>query len=107
MDRAVDYIRYFDPHFNWNIVEEMEQNILTKKGRVMPPLLQISLDEAKKEGWKLGQVDGIKKGRQEGMQQGMQQVALNMLKEKTGMSLICKVTGLSEAEINKLKNSDS
>ena len=46
--------------------------------------------------------------RQEGIQQGMQkerqQVVLSMLKEKADMAFICKVTGLSEEEIKKLKN---
>ena len=45
--------------------------------------------------------------RQEGLQQGLQQrdkVVLNMLKEKADMAFICKVTGLSEEEIKKLKN---
>ena len=44
------------------------------------------------------------KGRWEGRQEGRQEVALNMLKSRLDTSLICKVTGLSEKEINKLKN---
>ena len=47
---------------------------------------------------------GMKKGMQQGMQQKQQQVALNMLKEKADLSFICKVTGLSQEEIKKLKN---
>ena len=43
-------------------------------------------------------------GRQEGMQQKQQQVVLNMLREKADMGFICKVTGLPEEEIKKLKN---
>ena len=39
-----------------------------------------------------------------GRQEGMQQVALSMLKEKADLSFICKVTGLSEKELKKLKN---
>ena len=42
-------------------------------------------------------------GRQEGLQQ-RDKVVLNMLKEKVDMAFICKVTGLSEKEIKKLKN---
>ena len=37
-------------------------------------------------------------------EQGRQAVILNMLKEKLDLSVISKVTGLSEEEINKLKN---
>ena len=91
VDRAVDYIRYFDPHFSWHIVEEMEQNISTKEGRVMPPL-QYSLDEAQKKG--------ILKGRQE----GRQEVALNLLSAGLDLEAVSKYTGLSEEEIRKLKN---
>ena len=123
VDRAVDYIRRFDPHFSWEIVKEVDQTIKEKEGRVMPPL-QISLDEAQEKGWKLGQVDGRKKGRQEGLQEGMQQgmqqgrqegmqqgmqqgrqeVALNFLSAGLDLETVSKCTGLSEEEIKKLKN---
>ena len=45
------------------------------------------------------------KGRWEGRQARDKEVVLNMLKEKTDISFISKVTGLSEKEIKKLKNS--
>ena len=99
VDRAVDYIRRFDPHFSWEIVKEVDQTIKEKEGRVMPPL-QISLDEAMEKGVK----KGWHKGHKEGMQQGMQQVVLNMLKKQADMAFISEVTGLSMEEINKLKN---
>ena len=62
-------------------------------------------EEARQEGWQKGQQDGIQKGMQQGMQQERQQVASNMLKEKADLSFICKVTGLSEEKLKKLKNS--
>ena len=121
--RAVDYVRQYDPTFTWKIVREIEQTTVKKEERVMAPLLQYSLDEAREEGLKKGRLEGIEKGRQEGiqkgmqkgrlegmqkgrlegMQKGMQAVALNMLKEKADLSFISKMTGLSEAEIEKLK----
>ena len=45
------------------------------------------------------------KGRWEGERKGRREVVLNMLKEKADISFISKVTGLSEKEIQKLKNS--
>ena len=122
VDRAVDYIRRFDPHFSWEIVKEVDQTIKEKEGRVMPPL-QISLDEAQEKGWKLGQVDGRKKGRQEGLQEGMQQgmqqgrqegmqqgmqqgrqeVALNFLSAGLDLETVSKCTGLSEEEIKNIQ----
>ena len=97
--RAVDYVRQYDPTFTWKIVREIEQTTVKKEERVMAPLLQYSLDEAREEGLKKGRQEGIQKG----MQKGMQAVALNMLKEKADLSFISKMTGLSEAEIEKLK----
>ena len=51
--------------------------------------------------------EGRQKGRKEGIQTGIrkrnEQVVLNMLKEKADLNFICKVTGLSEKEIKKLK----
>ena len=42
--------------------------------------------------------------REKGRWEGRQEVVLNMLKEKINVSVISKVTGLSEKEIKKLKN---
>ena len=52
-----------------------------------------------------GRVEGIQKGRKEGIQKGRQEVILNMLKKKADIAFIAQVTGLSEKEIKKLKNS--
>ena len=48
---------------------------------------------------------GIEKGMQVGMRAGRNEVISNMLKEKLDVALISQVTGLSEKEIKKLKNS--
>ena len=55
-----------------------------------------ALEIIKEKGRWEGERKGIKKGRQ--------QVVLNMLKENMNISLISKVTGVSEKEIKKLKN---
>ena len=57
-------------------------------------------DHIREQGIQVGIRKGIRKGRQE----GRQEVVLNMLKEKTQVSFISKVTGLSKDEIKKLKN---
>ena len=56
--------------------------------------------EAKLEGWQ----KGIQEGRQEGWEKRNREVVLNMLQNKLDIPFICKVTGLSEKEIKKLKN---
>ena len=62
---------------------------------------EVARREAQREWWQKGQQDGI----QQGMQQERQQVVLNMLKKQADMAFISEVTGLSEEEIKKLKNS--
>ncbi len=63
-----------------------------KKGGFMDIREEIR-QKARMEGW------------QKGQQEGVQKVVLNMLKSRLDTSLICKVTGLSQEEIQKLKNS--
>ncbi len=51
-----------------------------------------------------GMEKGMQKGMEKGRAEGMEEVALNMLKSNFKLSVISKITGLSEAEIEKLKN---
>ncbi len=77
----------------WEKVEKLliEAGVLTQGG-TMQDVLEIVEEKGR---WK-GQREGLKKGRQE--------IILNMLKEKINVSVISKVTGLSEKAIRKLKN---
>ncbi len=107
--KAVDYVRHYSPGFSWRILSEIEVRAIDKEEeRVMPPL-QISLDEERSKGLKQGRLEGLQKGRQEGLQKGLQkgqqELILKMLKAKADLSFISKVTGLSEQELKKLKNS--
>ena len=94
---AVNYIRQFDPRFNWEIIAEIENKVLKdKKEEAMPTLLEGAL--------KLEKEEARKKGLQEGRQERDRQVILNMLKENADINFISKVTGLSSEEIQKLKS---
>ncbi len=116
--RAVDYIRRYDPAFNWDIVKEIEQATVKEEGRIMMPLLQSSYDKAREEGMQQGIEKGLKKGRQEGHLEGMQQgiekglkkgqkqLIAKLLKSDVDLQVLCKGTGLSEEEIKKLNNGD-
>ena len=53
-----------------------------------------------KEGHDKGRIEG----RAEGQTKEKKQIAQNMLKEGMAVSLICKMTGLDEQEILKLKD---
>jgi predicted transposase/invertase (TIGR01784 family) len=54
------------------------------------------------EGRKEGLVEGRKEGLVEGRKEGAIRIAQNMKQEGLPVSLITKMTGLSEEEINKL-----
>ena len=53
---------------------------------------------------KEGHDKGRAEGRAEGQNKEKKQIAQNMLKEGMAVSLICKMTGLDEQEILKLKD---
>ena len=52
-----------------------------------------------------GHAEGMKKGMKEGRQARDKDIVLSMLKEKSDINFISKVTGLSEQKIKKLKKS--
>ena len=103
--RVVSIIRYLSKNTKldlkeWKEAESLlvEEGILTKGGY---------MDAIERERWESrqeGRQEGIQEGLEKGLQTGRQAVILNMLKEKLDLSVISKVTGLSEEEINKLKN---
>ena len=92
--RAVDYIRRYDPAFNWEIVKEIEQATVKEEGRIMMPLLKSSYDEARQQGM------------QQGRQEGQKELITKLLKTGVDLHVLCKGTGLSEEEIKKLKSGD-
>ena len=65
---------------------------------------QEGLAQGMEKGLAEGMEKGMEKGRQEGRTERDKEVILNMLKEKTDINFISKVTGLSIEEIKKLKN---
>ena len=83
--------------------ESIEEGILNKGGYM--DIREDMKQEAKMEGIQEGIRRGKKEGRQEGRQEGRREVILNMLKKRFDISIISEVTGLSEEEIDKIKNS--
>ena len=82
----------------WEKAEKLliEAGVL-KQGGLMQDVREIIKEKGRWEGER----KGLRKGRQE----GRQEVVLNMLKKKLEISVISEVTGLTEKEIKKLKNS--
>ena len=63
-------------------------------------LLYYDYDELKKqEAYELGEASGV----EQGVEQNKVEVALNMLRENTNSDFICRVTGLSLDEVEKLR----
>ena len=62
-----------------------------------------------RDSFNSGMEKGLEKGKAEGIQQGMEkgktELVMNMLENKLDISLISKITGLSEKEIHQLKES--
>ena len=97
---------------------EEEIEVIASRSKMMKQavdqLEEVSRDEAlqiladAREKARMDKIAELDYSREEGLAQGMekgrQEVILNMLKEKTDISFISKVTGLSIEEIKKLKN---
>ncbi len=97
-------MRKYDPNFSFNVAREIEAKTITdKEERIMTPLLQYSLDEAKAEGMHIGRLEGKEEGREEGREEERRQVIANMFRKNVDIPFIAKVTGVSEAEIKKLQ----
>ena len=90
MEEAIQKVRQ-------KVREEVRQKV---REEVRQEVRQKVREEVRQEAWK----EGRQEGRQEGMQTRDKEIVSNMLKEKADMSFICKVTGLAEEEIKKLKN---
>ena len=107
IDTAVDYVRRYDPHFTWDIIEEIATQTVGK-GEAMTPALRSSLEEEREKGLlqgkQEGRMEGIQKGRMEGKMAEKQAVIAKMLKKNLQISVISEVTGLSKAQIKKLQN---
>ncbi len=62
----------------------------------------------KQEYMKLGIEQGIEQGMEQGIEQGYsdatRNIALNLIREGLDIKTICKFTGLSLDEVNKLQN---
>ena len=77
----------------WNKLEkEAVERALLKKGGYMDIKEEIR-QEGRWEGMREGRQEGMREGRQEGRQEGRREVIRNMLKEKTDLAFIAKVTG--------------
>ena len=135
-DLCGGYISRCDEFYDFKRLSALEAEVFKKEDRVMPEMESIKLSEilyrkamkkAKEEGTEQGLQQGMQQGMQKGMQKGMQQglekgmekgleqgrekgkqeTASMMLRENLEISLISRVTGLSEEDIQKIQSENS
>jgi len=90
------------------VPEEKRVKIMSIADTLIEKGVQKGVQLGKQEGIQLGEQRGIQLGKQEGIQLGEQKVrkiVLNMLAKGQSTSFISEVTGLSEAEIQKIAES--
>ncbi len=71
-----------------------ERDILAQK--------DFAVKEALARGEAKGRADGLAEGLEEGLAEGRRETAKGFLKEGVPITVICKVTGLSQEEIQSL-----
>ena len=85
LERSLSYAKTRNRTLTWQVVREK---------RIMSEFLSAFEEEHEK---------GIKKGRKEGQEEGRQEIALKLIKMQMGVSEIAIITGLSQAQIRRLK----
>ena len=111
-DVAALYSAYTKEELERNTVLEDEKKEARKLGREIGLKEGIKegrkegIKEGRKEGIKEGRIEGIKEGRIEGIKEGRieekRNIANSMLKNGLDISLISKLTGLTEEEISQI-----
>ena len=90
-----------DPEELIKHIPKEEENIMKS---TMTQLLERGMEKGREEGMEKGREEGMEKGREEGMEKGREEVAKAMLMEGDPIPKIARMTGLSEAELSKLKS---
>ena len=67
-------------------------------------VMQATYDRLINEGLQKGRQEGLQEGLQEGRQEGCRDIALSLLKKGVDPKVIIESTGLSEKELEDLKN---
>ena len=84
--------------------EELLKHIPVKEDHIMKSTMTQLLERGMEKGMEKGREEGMEKGREEGMEKGKVEVAKTMLSKGFAVSEIVEATGLSEAELPKLKS---
>ena len=103
----MDYIQQFTK-FSLSHLSDFEARVIPNKEERVMEVMQATYDRLMNEGLQKGRQEGLQEGRQEGLQEGRQEgcrdVALSLLKKDVDPKVIIESTGLSEKELEDLKN---
>ncbi|MEK5163645.1 hypothetical protein NYE69_15070 [Paenibacillus sp. FSL R5-0527] len=99
-----------EPEEDKRLLEELKEQY-PEEGesimKLMPAWSRLGYEEGLKEGMEEGIEKGIEQGIEQGIavgvEKGIEKTALNMLREGMEISLVAKVTGLTEEQVVKLK----
>ena len=127
MKIAVSYIMNYDSTTSWQDLQDVEKEIVPKKGEPIMSLMKSvyqgwkeegieegiekgmekGMERGREEGIVIGIEKGIEKGREEGREKGREeyksQMAVKMLKKGMKIATICDLTGLSIKDIKKIE----
>ena len=114
MDELMYFVRIYFNYIQQTHIDIPEKELLDKIKKIqgreassMSLLERNLLDDILEKTIEKGMKEGLEKGLEKGMEKGRQEekikIAKNCLKEGTEIALIAKITGLSEEEVEKLK----
>ena len=96
-----DAFEQADQH-NWSKDDLWEYNKVFMREQDERGRFELGMERAEKKGIEKGIEKGLEKGLEKGKILALQQTAKSMLNEKISIDIITKITGLTEAEIQKL-----
>jgi len=79
-----------------------ERDILAQKDFAVKEALAKGREKGLAEGEAKGRTEGLAEGESRGREEGKRETAKGFLKEGVPIVVICKVTGLSQEEIQRL-----
>jgi predicted transposase/invertase (TIGR01784 family) len=81
----------------------LESNIERSREEGREEGIKVGIKTGREEGIKAGREEGIKAGREEGIKAGRKDIARTMLANGMDRATVAQMTGLSEAELDRLR----
>ena len=105
MKMAIDHLKTLSEDTNLRIQEELREKYLRDRMAEKSLAMREGREEGIKEGMEEGMEEGIKEGMEKGRAEEREKIVLEMLKKGLEISLIQEISGLSQEEIQQVKES--